>query len=153
MQYTIEKNSQYCSFLCILALLIIIGTQINCIYPSIGQKMYRLLFNNVIKPPQCYSPSVNHVTTPISNMFSRSGIYENCAEFVPNHFVPIIQDSHKVLVKRHASYNSWPTPIKKLPKTSIEHASSLSVLKSKVNNASYVNSQLSNPSGISVYLP
>ena len=51
------------------------------------------------------------------------------AEFVPN-----------------ASYNSCPTPIKKLPKTFIEQASSLSVLKSKVNNTSYINSQLSNPS-------
>ena len=74
-------------------------------------------------------------------MLIRIGINENCAEFVP-----IIQDSCKVLVKRHASYNSCPTPIKKLPKTSIEQASSLSVLKSKVNNASYVNSHLSNPS-------
>ena len=35
--------------------------------------------------------------------------------------------------------------IQKLPKTSIEQASSLSVSKSKVNNTSYVNSQLSNP--------
>ena len=68
------------------------------------------------------------------------------AEFVPNHFVPIIHDSRKVLVKRHASYNSCPTPIKKLPKTCIEQASSLSVLKSKVNNTSYINSQLPNPS-------
>ena len=102
-----------------------------------------MLFNNAIKPRQCYSSSVNHVTTPISIMFSRIGTNENCAEFVPNHFVPIIQDSRKVLVKRHASYNSCPTPIKKLPKTSIEQASSLSVLKSKVNNTSYVNSQLS----------
>ena len=42
------KNGQYCSFLCILALSTILGTQINCIYPSIGQKKYRLLFNNVI---------------------------------------------------------------------------------------------------------
>ena len=66
------------------------------------------------------------------------------AEFVPNHFVPIIQDSRKVLVKRHASYNTCPTPVQ-LPKTSIEQASSLSVLKSKVNNTSYVNSQLSKP--------
>ena len=110
------KNGQYCSFLCILALSTIIGTQINCIYPSIGQKKYRLLFNNFIKPHQCYSSSVNHVITPISIMFSRIGINENCAEFVPNHFVPIIQDSCKVLVKRHASYNSCPTPMKKLPK-------------------------------------
>ena len=106
------KNGQYCSFLCILALSTIIGTQNNCIYPNIGQKKYRLLFNNVIKPRQCYSSSVNHVITPISIMFSRIGINENCAEFVPNHFVPIIQDSRKVLVKRHASYNSCPTPIK-----------------------------------------
>ena len=127
----------------ILALPTIIGTQINCIYPSIGQKRYRLLFNNVIK---CYSSSVNHVTTPISVMFSRIGINENCAEFVPNHFLPIIQDSRKVLVKGHASYNSCPIPIKKLPKTFIEQASSLSVLKSKVNNTPHVNSQLSNPS-------
>ena len=126
-----------------LALSAITGTQINCIYPSIGQKKYRLLFNNVIKPRQCYSSSVNHVITPISIMFSRIGINENCAEFVPNHFVPIIQDSRKVLVKRHASYNSCPTPMKKLPKTSMEQVSSLSVLKSKVNNTSYVNSQLS----------
>ena len=65
------------------------------------------------------------------------------AEFVPNHFVPIIQDNCKVLVKRHASHNSCPTPIKKLLKTSTEQASSLSVLKSVVNNTSYVNSQLS----------
>ena len=89
-----------------------------------------MLFNNVIKPRQCYSSSVNHVITPISIMFSRIGINENCAEFVPNHFVPIIQDSRKVLVKRHASYNSCPTPrhasynscptpIKKLLKPSI----------------------------------
>ena len=53
-------------------------------------------------------------------MFSRIGINENCAEIVPNHFVPITQDSREVLVKRHASYNSCPTPITKLPKTSIE---------------------------------
>ena len=139
------KNGQYCSFLCILALSTIIGTQINCIYPSIGQKKYRLLFNNIIKPSQCYSSSVNHVTTPISIMFSRIGVNENCAEFVSNYFVPTIQESCKVLVKRHASYNLCPTPIKKLPKTSIEQASSLSVLKSKVNNTSYVNSQLSKP--------
>ena len=99
------KNGQYCSFLCILALSTIIGTQINCIYLSIGQKNYRLLFNNVIKPCQCYSSSVNNVTTPILIMFSRIGINENCAEFVPSHFVSIIQDSRKVLVKRHASYN------------------------------------------------
>ena len=128
------KNGQYCSFLCILALSTIIGTQINCIYPSIGQKKYSLLFNNVIKPRQSYSSSVSHVTTPISIMFSRIGINENYAEFVPNHFVPIIQDSRKVLVKRHASHNSCPTPTKKLPKTSIEQANSLSVLKSKVSN-------------------
>ena len=114
-------------------------------YPSIEQKKYRLLFNNVIKPSQCYSSSVNHVTTPISIMFSRIGVNENCAEFVSNYFVPIIQESCKVLVKRHASYNLCPTPIKKIQKTSIEQASSLSVLKSKVNNTSYVNSQLSNP--------
>ena len=78
-------------------------------------------------------------------MFSRIGMNENCAEFVPNHFV-LIQEYRKVLVKRYASYNLCPTPIKKLPKTSIEQASSLSVLKSKVNNTSYVNSQLSEPS-------
>ena len=129
-----------------MALSTIIGTQISCIYPSIGQKKYQLLFNNVIKPSQCYSSSVNHVTTPISIMFSRIGISENCAEFVPNHFVPIIQESCKVLAKRNASYNLCPTPIKNLQKTSIEQASPLSVLKSKVNNTSYVNSQLSNPS-------
>ena len=121
------KNGQYCSFLCILVLSAIIGTQINCINPSIGQKKYRLLFNNVIKPRHCYSSSVNHVITPISTMFSRIDINENCAEFVPNHFVLIIEDSRKVLLKRHASYNSCPTPIKKSPKTSIEQASSLSV--------------------------
>ena len=46
-----------------------------------------------------------------SPSFSRIGINENCAEFVPNHFVPIIQDGRKVLVKTHASYNSCPTPI------------------------------------------
>ena len=79
-------------------------------------------------------------------MFRRIGMNENCEEFVPNHSVPIIQDSRKVSVKRHASYNSFPTPIKKLPKTSIEQASSISVLKSKANNTSYVNSQLSNQS-------
>ena len=78
-------------------------------------------------------------------MFSRIGVNENCAEFVSNYFVPTIQESCKVLVKRHASYNLCPTPIKKIQKTSIEQASSLSVLKSKVNNTSYVNSQLSNP--------
>ena len=76
-------------------------------------------------------------------MFSRIGMNENCAEFVPNHFV-LIQEYCKVLVKRYASYNLFPTPIKKLPKTSIEQATSLSVLKSKVNNTSCVNSQLSN---------
>ena len=92
-----------------------------------GQKNYRLLFNNVIKPRHCYSSLVNHIATAISIMFRRIGINENCAEFVPNHFLPIIQDSRKVLVKSHASYNSCPTPIKKLPKTSIEQASSLSV--------------------------
>ena len=79
-------------------------------------------------------------------MFIRFGINENYAEFVPNHFVLIIQDLRKVLVKTHASYNSCPTPIKKLPKTSIEQARSLSVLKSKVNNTSYVNWQLSHRS-------
>ena len=135
------KNGQYCSFLCILALSTITGTQINCIYPSIGQGKYRLLFN-AIKPSQCYSSSVNHVTTPVSIMFSKIGANENCAEFVSNYFVPIIQESCKVLVKRHASYNLFPTPIKKIQKTSIEQASSLSVLKV---NTSYVNSQLSNP--------
>ena len=139
------KNDQYCSFLCILALSTIIGTQINCIYPSVGQKKYRLLFNNMIKPSQCYSSSVNHATTPISIMFSRIGVNENCVEFVSSYFVPTIQESCKILVKRHVSYNLCPTPIKKKQKTSIEQASSLSVLKSKVNNTSYVNSQLSNP--------
>ena len=116
-------------------------------YPNIGQKKYRLLFNNAIKPRQYYSSSVNHVTTPISIMFSRFGINENCAEFLPNHFVSNIQDSRKFLVKRHSSYDSYPTPIKKLPNTSIEKASSLSVLESEANNTSYVNSKLSNPSG------
>ena len=77
-------------------------------------------------------------------MFSRIGVNENCAEFASNHFVPIIPSSCTVLVKRHATYNLCPTPIKKIQKTSIEEASSLSVLKSKVNNTSYVNSQLSN---------
>ena len=67
-------------------------------------------------------------------MFSRIDINENCAEFVPNRFVPIIPDSGKVLVKRYASYNSCPTPIKKLQKTSIQKASSLSVFKLKLNN-------------------
>ena len=133
-------------FVCVLALSTIIGAQVNCIYLSIGQKNYRVLFNNIIKPRQCYSSLVNHITTQISIMFSTFGINENCAEFVPNHFGPIIQDRRKVLVKKDASYNSCPTAIKKLPKTSLEEASSLSALKSKVNNTSYVNSQLSNPS-------
>ena len=83
-------------------------------------------------------------------MFSRTGINVNCVEFVPNHFVPIIQDTRKVLVKRHASYNLCPTPIKKLPKTSIEQASSLSFLKLKLNNTSHVNSHLHNPSSSKV---
>ena len=79
-------------------------------------------------------------------MFSRIGVNENCAEFVSNYFVPTTQESCKVSVKRHASYNLCPTPIKKIQKTSIEQGSSLSVLKSKVNNTSYVNySQLPNP--------
>ena len=78
-------------------------------------------------------------------MFSRIGENENCTEFVSNYFVPTIQESCKVLVKRQASYNLCPTPIKEIQKTSIEQASSLSVLKPKVNNTSYVNSQLSNP--------
>ena len=95
---------------------------------------YRLLFNNVIKPRQCFFTSVNHVTTPNLIIFSRNGINENSAEFVPNSFELIIQDNHTVFVKRHASYNSCPQPIKKLLKTSIEQASSVSVLKSKVNN-------------------
>ena len=139
------KNGQFCSFLCILALSTIIGTQINCIYPSIGQKRYPLLLNSIMKPRQCYSSSVNHVRTPISIMLSRIDILENCAEFVPNHFAPIIQGSGKVLVKKHGSYNSCPTSIKNLPKTSLEQARYLSVLKSKVNNNSNINSQLSNP--------
>ena len=62
-------NGQYYSFLCILALSTIIVTQINSIYPSVGQKKYRLLLNNVIN-----ILSVNHVTTPISIMFVRFGI-------------------------------------------------------------------------------
>ena len=107
-----------------LALSAITGTQINCICPSIGQKKYRLLFNNAINSRHCYSSSVNHVTTPVSIMFSRTGINKNCAEFVANNFVPIIQYSRKVLLKRHASYNSCPKPTKKLPKASIEQASS-----------------------------
>ena len=78
-------------------------------------------------------------------MFSRIGVNENCAEFVSNYFVPTIQESCKVLVKRHASYNLCPTPIKKIQKAFIEQASSFSILKSKVNNTSYVNLQLSNP--------
>ena len=65
---------------------------------------------------------------------------------LPNHFGPIIQDSHKIFLKKHLSYNSCPKPIKKLPTTSIEQASSLSVLKSKVSNTSYVNLQLSSQS-------
>ena len=77
-------------------------------------------------------------------MFSRIGVNEDCTEFVSNHFVPIIQESCTALLKRHTSYNLCPTPIKKIQKTSIEQASSLSVLKSKVNNTSYVNSELSN---------
>ena len=81
-------------------------------------------------------------------MFSRIGVNENCAEFVSNHFVPIIKESCTVLVKRHASYNLCPTPNKKIQKTSIKQASSLSVLKLKVSNTSYVNSQLSNPTDI-----
>ena len=133
-------------FFMYITLSTIIDIQIYSIYPSIGRKKYRLLFNNVIKSCQCYSSSVNYLTTPISIMFSRIGVNENCTEFVPNHFVPIIQDSRKVLIKKHASYNSCPTPITKLPKTSMEQVSSLSVLKSKVNNTSYVNSQLSNSS-------
>ena len=52
--------------------------------------------------------------TPISIIFRRFSINENCAEVVPNHFVPIIQCSRKALVKRHASYNLCPTPFKKL---------------------------------------
>ena len=73
-------------------------------------------------------------------MFSRIGVNENCAEFVSEYFVPSNQENCKVLVKRHASYNLCPTPIKKIQRTSIEQASSLAVLKSKVNNTSYVNS-------------
>ena len=103
-----SENGQYCSFLCMLALSTITGTQINCTYPNIGQKKYRLLFNNVIKPSQCYSSSVNHVATPIS-----IGVNENCEEFVSSYFVPINQESCKVLAKRHASYNLCPTPVKK----------------------------------------
>ena len=72
------------------------------------------------------------------------------AEFVPNHFVPIVQDGHKVLLKRHAFYNLCPTPIKKLPKASVVQTSSFSALKSKLNNTSYVNSQLSNPSSLKI---
>ena len=78
-------------------------------------------------------------------MLSRIEILRNWAEFVPNHFTPIIQDSGKVLVKKHGSYNYCPTSIKNLPKTSLEQARYLSVLKSKVNNNSNINSQLSNP--------
>ena len=107
------KNGQYCSLLCILPLSTIIEIQINFIYSSIGEKKFRLLFNNVIKRRQCYCFAVNHVTTPISIIFSIFGISENCAKFIANHFVPIVQDSRKVLVKRHASYNSCV----KLPKT------------------------------------
>ena len=62
-------NGQYYSFLCILALSTIFVTQINSIYPSVRQKKYRLLLNNVIN-----ILSVNHVTTPISIMFVRFGI-------------------------------------------------------------------------------
>ena len=78
-------------------------------------------------------------------MFSRIGVNEDCAEFVSNYIVPTIQENCKVLVKGHVSYNLCPTPIKKIQKTSIEQANSLSVFKSKVSNTSYVNSQLSNP--------
>ena len=49
-------------------------------------------------------------------MFSRFDINESCAESVPNHFVSIIQDSRKVSLKRHASYNSCPATIEKLPR-------------------------------------
>ena len=63
------KNDQYCSFLCILVLSTMAGTQINCIYPTVRPKEYQLLFNNVIKPSQCYCSSVNHIATPISIMF------------------------------------------------------------------------------------
>ena len=79
----------------------------------LDRKSIELLFNNIIKPRQCYSSSVNHVTTLISIMFSRIGVNENFSEFVSNYFVPTIQESCKVLVKRHVSYNLCPTPIKK----------------------------------------
>ena len=41
-------------------------------------------------------------------------------------------------------------PNKELPKASIVQACSLSVLKSKLNNTTYVNSQLSNPSSLKI---
>ena len=45
---------------------------------------------------------------------------------------------------RHGSYNnSSPTPIKKLPKASVAQSSFRSILKSKLNNISFVNSQFS----------
>ena len=64
--------------------------------------------------------------TPFSIMFSRTGTNENCAEFLPYHFVPIIQDGRKMLVKRmHLIIH-----IQHL----LKQASSLYVLKSKVDN-------------------
>ena len=45
---------------------------------------------------------------------------------------------------RHGSYNnSSPTPTKKLPKASVAQSSFRSILKSKLNNISFVNSQFS----------
>ena len=45
-----------------------------------------------------HTVSLSLVTTAIWIIFSRFGINENWAEFLANYFVPIIQDSRKVLV-------------------------------------------------------
>ena len=80
------QDHKYSSFMCLLALANVIGTDINSFYPEIGPIRYKTLINCTIKPRQnekCRFSSINI-------MFSRLGA--SVGMFKPNHFVPLITE-------------------------------------------------------------
>ena len=108
------SGHKWSSFLCILGLSSVFGTNIFTYYPDCGELRYKLLFNRLIKPRQ-HNHSID--LDAIHLLFCFEGRVEPGKTFQPNHFVPLLFYPHQL--KRKSSAGSYGSTSKKLKEARI----------------------------------
>jgi len=119
----VQRQSIWCSFICILSLASVLQTNLQVNYPDFGPPRYRTLFSNLILPRHAYekceaNSSSTRTFSEMRLLFCQAASHNKCIEnFSANHFVPLVYKTKGNVSLKRSMLSSGKANLKKCKKT------------------------------------